>query len=79
MYRCLEVQNILEMSILTAKAAIERRESRLGIEHYRLDYPFRDDTNWIKYVVVRKGPDGQVTISLRPIERLYWGYQRLER
>lgn len=79
MYRCLEVQNILEMSILTAKAAIERRESRLGIEHYRLDYPFRDDTNWIKYVVVRKGPDGQATISLRPIERLYWGYQRLER
>ena len=78
-FHCLEVVNILESGLLSARAALERKESRLGIEHFRSDYPFRDDVNWIKFVVLRKGRDGKIEASTREIERLYWGHQQIKR
>ena len=45
-------------------AARERKESRLT--HYRLDYPYKDDIDWLKWVVVKKGPKG-ATVSHEPL------------
>lgn len=78
-FHCLEVSNILDSGLLSARSALERKESRLGIEHFRSDYPFRDDANWIKFVVVKKGKDGNIDASTREIERLYWGHQQIKK
>ena len=43
---------------MMAKASLFRKESRWGFYHYFLDYPERDDANWQKRVIVRKGDNG---------------------
>lgn len=45
-------------------SALERKESRLT--HYRLDYPFRDDINWLKWTVVKREDSG-LRVSLEPL------------
>lgn len=56
-----------------------RKESR-GF-HQRLDYPDREDVNWLKWVIMTKGEDGRPQASLEeiPIEKYKWkpeGYQK---
>jgi len=48
----LELKNMLTVSLLIAKAALERRESRGA--HYRIDCPVQDDKNWKKHLVYKK-------------------------
>ena len=43
---------------MMAKASLFRKESRWGFYHYFLDYPEKDDANWLKRVIIRKGEDG---------------------
>lgn len=43
----LELDNLMLTAIATAKAAIERTESRGA--HSRVDFPDRDDVNWLKH------------------------------
>lgn len=62
--RAVEVQNMLLVAKMTAKAALMRRESR-GV-HFRYDYPFRDQENWLKNILVRKGTAGEMEFSFRP-------------
>ena len=52
----LEFLNLLDLAEVTALCAIERKESRGA--HYRLDYPNRDDENYLKHSVVRRKEDG---------------------
>lgn len=52
-----EVRNYLDMAILACKAMIERRESR-G-ELFRVDYPYADNDNWLKWLIARRGDSGQ--------------------
>jgi succinate dehydrogenase / fumarate reductase flavoprotein subunit len=47
----LELENLLDLSYLTAAAALNRTESRGG--HTREDYPERDDANWLKHSLVK--------------------------
>jgi succinate dehydrogenase / fumarate reductase flavoprotein subunit len=47
----LELENLLDLSYLTAAAAINRTESRGG--HTRADYPERDDAHWLKHSLVK--------------------------
>lgn len=41
---------------LALRAMVERQESRGG--HLREDFPYRDDINWLKWVVMRQNDDG---------------------
>ncbi|MFZ5633754.1 MAG: FAD-dependent oxidoreductase [Bacillota bacterium] len=54
----LEVGYLLDLSEMTAGGAIRRTESRGA--HYRLDFPKRDDENWLNHTLVRKGEKGPV-------------------
>ena len=65
--RSIEVHAILDCAELAAAASLYRTESRWGLYHYRPEYPERDDQNWLCFVEIRKGPDGQPEIFKRPV------------
>ncbi|RLI07291.1 fumarate reductase/succinate dehydrogenase flavoprotein subunit [Candidatus Bathyarchaeota archaeon] len=66
--RTAELYCILDCAELSARASLERRESRWGLAHYRIDHPERDDENWLKHVILRRDPDtGEMTVTTRPI------------
>ena len=65
LFEALEFQNLIEVAHATAVGAATRQESRGA--HSRVDYPDRDDKNWLKHVVVDAG--GQVayrTVNMTP-------------
>jgi len=45
----LELDNLLETALVTARSAINRTESRGA--HYRYDCPDRNDAEWVKHTV----------------------------
>ena len=49
---------------MIARAALRREESRGG--HYRLDFPIRNDNNWLKNIVVRKD-DGEMKLNTKQV------------
>lgn len=51
------------------RCLLTRKESRAGV--MREDYPFRDNINWLKWIVVNKGNDDRIHITLQnvPLER----------
>ncbi len=65
--RANEAMNLLDSCRLIARAALERRETRLGLYHSRSDYPEKDDANFKKFVIVKREGDG-IGVSLRPVE-----------
>ncbi|MBN2397640.1 MAG: L-aspartate oxidase [Deltaproteobacteria bacterium] len=50
----LELRNIATVASIIIECSRLRKESR-GL-HYNLDYPDRDDVNWLRDTVVKKGP-----------------------
>lgn len=60
----LEVGYLLDLSEVIAKSALLRTESRGA--HYRLDYPQRDDQNWLCHTFAKKGADGP-EFNLQPV------------
>ena len=54
----------MEVATAIITSALTREESRGG--HYRIDRPFRDDTKWVRMVVVQKKGDDLVTSFLMP-------------
>ncbi|MEB2837060.1 MAG: succinate dehydrogenase/fumarate reductase flavoprotein subunit [Desulfurococcales archaeon] len=66
----IETANLLDVALVVAKLALNRTESRGA--HYRLDYPKRDDENWLKHsLAVRYGED-DVSISYWPVAVTTW-------
>lgn len=45
---------------LAALASFYREESRFGLYHERVDYPEKNDANWLTRIMICKGPDGPV-------------------
>jgi fumarate reductase (CoM/CoB) subunit A len=60
----LELQGMLRLGEVIARSALERRESRGG--HVRMDYPEREDSQWLKTIVARK-ERGQIVLRVDPI------------
>ncbi|MED0703039.1 MULTISPECIES: fumarate reductase/succinate dehydrogenase flavoprotein subunit [Aeribacillus] len=65
--RALEVHSIVDCAEMMARSSLFRKESRWGFYHYYLDYPERDDQNWLKRVVVKKGADGKMKLYTRDL------------
>jgi len=59
-----ELGNLLDVAEVVAASALNRKESRGG--HSRVDYPERDDENWLKHTLVSK-KDGGVEIKYKPV------------
>jgi len=60
-----------------AQAVVEhldyRKETRWPGFQTRLDFPHRDDRNWLKFVNSQRGPDGQLRIIERPYQQIVPG------
>ena len=72
----LELDSLLHAAEILLMGALARTESRGA--HTRTDFPKRDDANWLKHTLARRGPDGPqlsyvpVTITKhQPVERKY--------
>ncbi len=64
-----EIQFILDCAELSVYASLARKESRWGWFHYRIDFPEKDDENWLRHVVLKKGiKSGEVQTHLLPID-----------
>jgi len=64
-----EFKNHLLCSELVFRAALERKESRHY--HYREDYPYRDDMEWLKLIVFKK-ENGNIVISYESLPMDRW-------
>ncbi len=60
----LELENIIQVLELSARSALMRTESR-GV-HYRLDYPYTDNDNWLKEIVVKRVGD-KIHMTTQPV------------
>jgi succinate dehydrogenase / fumarate reductase flavoprotein subunit len=73
----LELGGMLELAEVTALGALERTESRGS--HYRIDFPSRDDEQWLKHTMAGHNPLGRprlwykavMVTKYEPMERKY--------
>lgn len=65
----LELQNLLDLSLLTAASALARTESRGA--HARDDHTARDDERWLKHSLAWL-EDGRVRLAARPVDITTW-------
>ena len=74
--RLYEIEHIIRCADCCAVASIERKESRWGDPHQRVDFPDTDDENWKKHVIVQCNPNSkELEVTTAPIlgldEELY--------
>jgi succinate dehydrogenase/fumarate reductase flavoprotein subunit len=60
-----ETRNMVLNAEMRLRASLFRTETR-GC-HYREDYPLRNDQEWLAWVLVKKGPGGEMQVVKRPI------------
>jgi len=60
-----EVRSYAQMLLLMLSGALERKESRFG--HYREDYPYSDDINWLKWTVASSDENGEIKLETEPV------------
>ena len=69
----LDLEGMLHLTEAIVEGALARKESRGS--HFRVDYPDRDDQNWLRHTLAFKTPDGlrleykDVTITNYPPQR----------
>jgi succinate dehydrogenase / fumarate reductase flavoprotein subunit len=64
-HTALDLDNLLTVSELVTRAALERKESRGA--HFRDDFPAKDEQLGKFNIVLRKGQDGEVRLTREPI------------
>jgi len=62
----LDVQNLIEVADLIARAANTREESRGS--HYRSDFPNIDNENWLRNVYLMRNPVGAIQVTTEPVK-----------
>ncbi|HZI99802.1 MAG TPA: fumarate reductase/succinate dehydrogenase flavoprotein subunit [Gemmatimonadaceae bacterium] len=67
-HTALDLQNLLTVAEAVTRSALERKESRGG--HFRDDYPEKDPAYATFNTLVRRAPDGSMTLERRPIPEL---------
>ncbi len=65
----MELGFMLDCAETIVVSALERKESRGA--HFRLEYPQRDDENWLKHISVRHTPDGP-RLEYTPVTITQW-------
>ncbi len=60
----IELEGMLDIAEAICTGALARRESRGS--HYRLDYPARDDENWLRHTLVAYTPEG-ARVDYKPV------------
>ena len=65
LFQALELGGMLEIGQAMAHAALSRRESRGA--HQRLDFPERNDSEFLCHSLVRSGGDQQPRLETRPV------------
>jgi succinate dehydrogenase/fumarate reductase flavoprotein subunit len=66
--RALEVHAIRDCAEMAARASLYRTESRWGLYHARVDFPERNDAEWLCHAQLKKDERGAMTSFKRPIE-----------
>jgi succinate dehydrogenase / fumarate reductase flavoprotein subunit/fumarate reductase flavoprotein subunit len=61
----LDLANQLTVARTIVASALIREESRGA--HYRADFPERNDTRWLRSIVLRNGDDGRPETTFRPV------------
>jgi succinate dehydrogenase / fumarate reductase, flavoprotein subunit len=64
-HTAIDLRNLLTVSEAIARSAIERKESRGA--HFRDDYPNKDEQAAKFNLVVRKAPDGSMSLTREPL------------
>jgi len=67
-HTALDLQNLLTVSEIVARAALERKESRGG--HFRDDFPDKDPAYGKFNIVVKRGPNGEMQVVREPIPEM---------
>ena len=68
----LDVDDMLDVCEMAAYASLQRCESRGP--HFREDYPYTDNENWLKQIVVRR-TGGEIKTRLEAVEQKYIRYK----
>ncbi|MBV8591677.1 MAG: fumarate reductase/succinate dehydrogenase flavoprotein subunit [Acetobacteraceae bacterium] len=64
--RAMEASSILDCAEMAAAASLFRTESRWGLYHLRVEYPERDDANWLCHTLLRR-VGGKPVCEKRPV------------
>jgi succinate dehydrogenase/fumarate reductase flavoprotein subunit len=66
--RAVEVQDILDLSEIHARASLTRTESRMTPCHYRVDFPQSDDANWAGKIITVRNVSGEARYTPEVLE-----------
>lgn len=71
--KCLEAADTILCLEMIFRAADMRKESRgIMYPHYRTDYPETDNKNWLKWINIKQGADGEMELFTEDIPM--WRY-----
>lgn len=66
-----EIENIIRCADFSARASLERKESRWGFSHRRSDYPERNDKDFSCHVTINRGESAEdIRVGQAPIIRM---------
>lgn len=60
-----ELESMLLSAEMTLRASLMRTESRTS--HFREDYPFMDNDNWLKWIVIKRSETGEMSLRAEPL------------